>query len=386
MEFGPIQSLRGFSVAKAREAPTAPDTRARDLAAADAERFDRVSLCWHGGGGYGDRFSIQGSDQRQSTRSDVASFAVPRRETVPSFVAAATRASASAEDRPATDAGVGPMRMPASLAAPALSHRAASGAVTSDGAPTPVPFVVGERASLRAAGRQTTTARPTAQPQRTEERRRPSATERAPMPVAKQVVLVCHGATTDADDGAAGLSAMGKAQAAWTADFLTRFVQHAPIVTRHRLSGFVASPARCAIATAEIIWDGLRDAGLTRSVDRRLDDRVADIDEAELNAATPSDRARALVDAADSVLSPFVTDAGPDADESGGGVEIFVGHSAPWRFVLCRALDLPPRAAATMSFGHCSVAVITVPAEGRPVVAMMGSQGHLPPDHMTAVP
>jgi broad specificity phosphatase PhoE len=131
------------------------------------------------------------------------------------------------------------------------------------------------------------------------------------------------------------------------------------------------------MATGEPIWDALRENGLANGADRRLDDRLADMDRQELAAASPGTAATRLVDAVDGMLSPFTT------DDHDGAIELYVGHSLPWRFAVCRALDLPPAAVDAFVMGECSVTVIDVPATGLPTLHTIGSQGHLPPAHMS---
>ncbi|ORC91376.1 phosphoglycerate mutase family member 5 [Trypanosoma theileri] len=71
----------------------------------------------------------------------------------------------------------------------------------------------------------------------------------------------------------------------------------------------------------------------------------------------------------------------PISDES--SVEIIVGHANVIRYLVCRALQLPPEAWLRISLPHCSITSITINGKGHVSLSCLGSAGHLPADMVT---
>lgn len=71
----------------------------------------------------------------------------------------------------------------------------------------------------------------------------------------------------------------------------------------------------------------------------------------------------------------------PVTDES--SVEIIIGHSNVFRYLVCRALQLPPEAWLRISLPHCSITSITISGKGHVRLSTLGSAGHLPVDMVT---
>ncbi|KAH9598199.1 Histidine phosphatase superfamily [Trypanosoma melophagium] len=71
----------------------------------------------------------------------------------------------------------------------------------------------------------------------------------------------------------------------------------------------------------------------------------------------------------------------PTTDES--SVEIIVGHANVIRYLVCRALQLPPEAWLRISLPHCSITSITINGRGHVSLSCLGSVGHLPADMVT---
>ncbi|RNE95139.1 phosphoglycerate mutase-like protein [Trypanosoma conorhini] len=69
------------------------------------------------------------------------------------------------------------------------------------------------------------------------------------------------------------------------------------------------------------------------------------------------------------------------ADES--SVEIIVGHANVIRYLVCRALQLPPEAWLRISLPHCSITSILIAGNGHVCLSCLGSAGHLPVDQIT---
>ncbi|EAN90648.1 putative phosphoglycerate mutase family member 5 [Trypanosoma cruzi] len=69
------------------------------------------------------------------------------------------------------------------------------------------------------------------------------------------------------------------------------------------------------------------------------------------------------------------------ADES--SVEIIVGHANVIRYLVCRALQLPPEAWLRISLSHCSITSIIISGNGHVRLSCLGSAGHLPVDQIT---
>nr|CCC95607.1 unnamed protein product [Trypanosoma congolense IL3000] len=71
----------------------------------------------------------------------------------------------------------------------------------------------------------------------------------------------------------------------------------------------------------------------------------------------------------------------PTTDES--SVEVFVGHANVIRYLVCRALQLPPEAWLRFSLPHCSITSLCIWSDGRVTLRSLGSAGHLPVDMVT---
>ncbi|KEG09440.1 phosphoglycerate mutase family member 5 [Trypanosoma grayi] len=71
----------------------------------------------------------------------------------------------------------------------------------------------------------------------------------------------------------------------------------------------------------------------------------------------------------------------PTGDES--SVEIIVGHANVIRYLVCRALQLPPEAWLRISLPHCSITSIVIRGSGHVSLSCLGSAGHLPVDMVT---
>mmetsp|Transcript_59238 Transcript_59238/g.183988 ORF Transcript_59238/g.183988 Transcript_59238/m.183988 type:complete len:110 (-) Transcript_59238:19-348(-) len=64
-------------------------------------------------------------------------------------------------------------------------------------------------------------------------------------------------------------------------------------------------------------------------------------------------------------------------------VEIVVSHGNLIRYLVCRALQLPPTAWSRLAAFHCAVTWIDVDSEGGVALREFGGVGHLPPELMT---
>lgn len=64
-------------------------------------------------------------------------------------------------------------------------------------------------------------------------------------------------------------------------------------------------------------------------------------------------------------------------------VDVVVMHSNMIRYLLLRALQLPPEAWLRLSTSHCSLTSIKMSERGTVNIQCYGSSGHLKPDHMT---
>jgi broad specificity phosphatase PhoE len=217
--------------------------------------------------------------------------------------------------------------------------------------------------------------------------------------VVKQVILVRHGQSrgegaTGGEDWKQGLTGLGMFQAETTATYLADFLRRSPLIRRRVVTAFASSPSRRAVATAESIWRALERTpadpqdphgpSLVARVDRRLDERLAFIDAAALEAASPNPQALKLVEAVDAILAPFSMEAGSfgagdEVPTRGCATEVYVGHSNPWRLAACRALKLPPTAWSAFEVAHGSITLINVYTTGEAQIAMLGAVGHLPP-------
>ncbi|SCU72780.1 Serine/threonine-protein phosphatase PGAM5, mitochondrial, putative [Trypanosoma equiperdum] len=71
----------------------------------------------------------------------------------------------------------------------------------------------------------------------------------------------------------------------------------------------------------------------------------------------------------------------PLKDES--SVEVIVGHANVIRYLVCRALQLPPEAWLRISLPHCSITSLVIGANGHVSLSSLGSAGHLPVDMVT---
>ena len=60
--------------------------------------------------------------------------------------------------------------------------------------------------------------------------------------------------------------------------------------------------------------------------------------------------------------------------------EVVVCHANLIRFVVCRALQLPPEAWLRMSLPNASLTHLVVRSNGDVTLRMLGDAGHLPPE------
>lgn len=72
--------------------------------------------------------------------------------------------------------------------------------------------------------------------------------------------------------------------------------------------------------------------------------------------------------------------AAPPASQKTDTHELVVCHANVIRYVVCRALQLPPEAWLRLSLPHASITHIVVRPNGDVSLRMLGDSGHLPPD------
>lgn len=73
----------------------------------------------------------------------------------------------------------------------------------------------------------------------------------------------------------------------------------------------------------------------------------------------------------------------PPAEQKADTHEVVVCHANVIRFVVCRALQLPPEAWLRMSLPHASLTYIVVRPTGDVSLKALGDSGHLPPEMVT---
>lgn len=66
-------------------------------------------------------------------------------------------------------------------------------------------------------------------------------------------------------------------------------------------------------------------------------------------------------------------------------VEVLVGHGNVLRYLICRALQLPPTAWSRFSAHHCTVTWLDISPDGSVALREFGGAGHLPPELITYV-
>jgi len=70
----------------------------------------------------------------------------------------------------------------------------------------------------------------------------------------------------------------------------------------------------------------------------------------------------------------------PPVSQLADSHEVVVCHANVIRYVVCRALQLPPEAWLRLSLPHASVTHLVVRANGNVSVRSLGDAGHLPPE------
>lgn len=73
----------------------------------------------------------------------------------------------------------------------------------------------------------------------------------------------------------------------------------------------------------------------------------------------------------------------PPPEQPADTYEVVVCHANVIRYVVCRALQLPPEAWLRLSLPHCSITHLVVRANGDVSLKALGDAGHLPPEMLT---
>lgn len=73
----------------------------------------------------------------------------------------------------------------------------------------------------------------------------------------------------------------------------------------------------------------------------------------------------------------------PDASQTQDSYEIFVCHGNVIRYIVCRALQLPPEAWIRFSLDHGSITWLVIRSDGRVALKCLGDSGHIPPDRIS---
>ncbi|CCD18523.1 phosphoglycerate mutase-like protein [Trypanosoma vivax Y486] len=212
----------------------------------------------------------------------------------------------------------------------------------------------------------------------------------------RQLLLIRHGQymnESSHDDGIRVLTDVGEEQAKITGEYLWSVFQHfvcnnpssGGSLSNHKNGIVVAAEPKFihvsdmtrAKQTAKYILDAFPSHVQNRQVtDPRLRERFPCDPEPPLRHrhAKYSD-----MRAAEDVFEQYFHR--PLTCES--SVEIIVGHANVIRYLVCRALQLPPEAWLRISLPHCSITSVIISGNGHVRVSSIGSSGHLPADKVT---
>lgn len=184
----------------------------------------------------------------------------------------------------------------------------------------------------------------------------------------RDIVLVRHG---QYEDGGA-LTVVGKEQAVLTGKRLSEILKHKNV--------------RC------IYVSNLLRAKETAKEIAKMFPKADLVETSLLNEAVP-----APPDPPSSVCPEFVPEEGeriekafrsffarPVGDSPNNeSVDILVGHGNCFRYFLCRALQIDPRAWLRMAVYNCGISWVELDHQGGVSVRSVGDTGHIPPDKLT---
>jgi serine/threonine-protein phosphatase PGAM5 len=201
--------------------------------------------------------------------------------------------------------------------------------------------------------------------------------------VKRQIFLVRHGQYCNEgqhDDEKRYLTPLGEEQAALTGKYLGELLRASGVVADSQLSAIHVSDMTRAKQTADLIVANIDPAALKRG--------VAPAQDAKLRELFPCDpqppyHKSAKLKNEIAVEEAFAKYFHRPADGDASSAELIVGHANVIRYMLCRALQVPPEAWLRFSLPHCSVTCITVGGTGKVSVQGVGAAGHLPAAKMS---
>ena len=206
----------------------------------------------------------------------------------------------------------------------------------------------------------------------------------------RQLILIRHGQyqnESSDNDSIRTLTPLGVSQAKRTGQFLLESLESSPLFVARSAKRIVSSDLMRAKETAQHMLDSLEPShGSSSGALLRGQIPILTVDSL-LREKYPCDPSPPHSKRASTSHMRLTEEAfskyfhRPLADEN--SVEVLVCHANVIRYMILRALQLPPEAWLRFSLPHCSITSLTISANGHVKVHAIGSFSHLPPDMQT---